>query len=198
MPNITEAQAQALRDARSIYSEKDRKRRKAALFADIKSSLKIPPSQKIKMEIDNKASPYYCAIKDGETGALLHPQMPAYSGARVIESLPQPTNEAAKAATVFEASWPFPGQASAGTLAKTAAPKPNPGFSTVAAQDHRMGNTAQARDTASVLLKLGSISMEDALRLLRADGDMSDSFASATGEASAELFMKNDRLFFVL
>lgn len=194
MPNITEAQAQALRAARDIPSERDRKRRKAAIFAEIKSTLKIPSSQKIKMEIDSKTSPYYCALKDGTTGDLLQPAMPAYSGARVIESLAQP-----KAEPVFEAAWPYPSAVKAGTPAKVAsAVKPNPGFDRVASQDHRMGNTAQARDTASVMLKLGSISLEDALRLLRADGDMADSYASASGEASAELFVKNDRLFFVL
>lgn len=192
MPNITETQAQALREARDIYSERDRKRRKAAIFAEIKSSLKIPSSQKIKIEIDDRKAAYYCALKDGTTGNLLHPAMPAYSGARVIESLSAPVY-AAKAEAP-EANWPFPGKTAAGTPAV----KPNPGLDRVATQDHRYGNTAQAKDTASVVLKLGSISVDDALKLLRIEGDTSDSFASSSGEATAAVFVKNDRLFFVL
>lgn len=195
MPNITEAQAQALRNTREIYSERDRKRRKAAIFSEIKASLKIPSSQKIKIEIDDRNSAYYCALKDGNTGNLLQPLALPFSGPRVIEPLNAPTSKPVYAA---KEAWPFPGTIAAGTPAKATPVKPNPGLDRVAPADHRFGSPAQAVDAASVVLKLGSISVDDALKLLRIEGDTSDSFASSSGEATAAVFVKNDRLFFVL
>jgi hypothetical protein len=201
MPNITEAQAQALREAREIYSERDRKRRKAAIFADIKSSLKLSSSQKIKVEIDNRNSAHYCALKDGNTGVLLYPVMPAHYGPRVIEKLAAPVYEAVELVkpVAKKDSWPYPGgeAAQAGTAAKAVEAKPAMAFDRVASADHRYGNTQQ-QDASVPQLKLGSLALEDVLKLLRAEADASGSYASATGYADAAVFVKNDRLFFVL
>jgi hypothetical protein len=195
MPNITEAQAQALREARDIYSERDRKRRKAAIFADIKSSLKIPTSQRIKVEIDAKGAAYYCALKDPDTNELLQPAMPPYSGARKLEKLVAPTYADAAPTPKAKPEWAFPDGKQAGSPAV----KPNPGLDRVSSTDHRMGGAhAVAADAAGPRLKLGSIAIEDALRLLRVEADATGSYASAEGYADAAVFVKNDRLFFVL
>lgn len=70
-----------------------------------------------------------------------------------------------------------------------------------AAPRHPYPGTAQGYSAPAPVapgLRLGSISLEDALALLRADGDDNDSYAVATRAAPANVFVENDRLFFVL
>ncbi len=47
-------------------------------------------------------------------------------------------------------------------------------------------------------VRLGSISMDDALALLREEGDSYDSHATATRPAPSSVFVEGDRLYFVL
>lgn len=47
-------------------------------------------------------------------------------------------------------------------------------------------------------VRLGSISMDDALSLLREEGDSYDSHATATRPAPSSVFVEGDRLYFVL
>ncbi len=47
-------------------------------------------------------------------------------------------------------------------------------------------------------VRLGSISMDDALLLLREEGDGYDSHATATRPAPSSVFVEGDRLYFVL
>lgn len=183
MPNISEKHAQALRDVRSVTDERLRKRRKAAIFAEIKSAARIPSSTKIKLEIDDRSNAHYGALKDADTGLLIEPAAPAYAGtsgganARPIEpKYPFPTDVKPQAAPVKEAAW--------ATKVAPMAPK---------APMATGGEAAEA-----VRLQLGSISLDDAVSLLRVEADTRDTYATTTDFASAQAFVKGDRLFFVL
>ena len=193
MPNLTEAQASALRSYRDL-DETSRKRRKAAMFAQIKALHGIPKDRKIKFEIDNRESPSYCVIKDGVTGLPLDTL--AKGGAREVQKYaPAPwghaeSDRAGTPAAKEEAaapSYPFP-QAKPGVKPAIHGLGLDAGFP----------NKAQPADPNAPKLKVGSISIQDLLEMLRLDGDTRDSFAHSEDTAHAEVYVKGDRIYYVL
>lgn len=180
MLQITPAQAAAIIATRDTYDEKTRKRRKAAIFAQIKAEHGLRSTQKIKFEIDNPNSPDYLVIKDGETGLRLQSPKPLAPPKR-------------------EASYPFPGgeKAQAGTPAKSLVKPAIRGLTLDESMPHQVqGGHAVAAD-AYVRLKLGSVSLDDLLELLRAEGETIGSFATSEDHAPNSVFVRGDRLFFV-
>lgn len=178
MLKITPAQAAAIIATRDAYDEKTRKRRKAAIFAQIKAEHGLRSSQKIKFEIDNVHSPDYLVIKDGVTGLRLEGTVPlAPPVARKVD---------------IEPSYPFPTGARAGTPAAKPAPRGlvlNESMPHQVAADHAVA--------ANVRLKLGSVSIDDLLEWLRSEGESMGSYATSEDNAPNSVFVRGDRIFFV-
>lgn len=171
MPSISTQTAQRLRDTRN-YDEKTRKRMKAAIFADIKREHRIPPSQKIKFEIDDSYSSSYLVIKDATTGLAWQAPPP-----------PAPPMEARYVPPVrptANANQVKPAMPGLGVDPANFNPRPVP------------------RETAGPTMQLGSISLDDAAGLLRIEGDTRSSFQKSVGPADNVAFVRDGRLFFIL
>lgn len=183
MLKISPAQAAALIATRDAHDEKTRKRRKAAIFAEIKAVHGLRSTQKIKFEIDNPNSPDYLVIKDGVTGLRLESMRP----------LAPPV---ARKVAAVEPPWPFAGANKVGSPANVAKPAPRGLI-----LDERMSAQVSADHVvaadANVRLKLGSVSIDDLLEWLRSEGEAMGSFATSEDSAPNAVFVRGDRVFFV-
>lgn len=193
MPNITTAQLNGLLACRNMNDEKYRKRRKAAIFAEIRSMYGISKNTKLKVEIDAVASPGYCVLKDSNTGLFVG-NRPTFSGpsdGNANDRVPAVRVPAPAMAEKAKNEWQNPAVLGPGSSVKPA----------IGGMTQERGFAARAPIVSAdngPTLKLGSISLDDALRLLRTDGDVSDSFAASSGSATAPVFLKDERLYFVL
>ena len=188
MPYITEDQARRIRATREL-DETSRKRRKAAIFAEIKREHGISSSAKISFEIDNPGSAKYLRINDAVT--KMEYVVPGRAPMR--EAPPAPTLKPA-------AQWPFPNaerKTAEGLLYDAALvvamPKPAiAGINRVAPE--RVAPTP----VGAPELLLGSIELDDLVSLLRVEADSRDTFQKKHGQATAAAFVEGNRLYFVL
>lgn len=199
MPYITEAQASALRATRDL-DEKSRKRRKAALFADIKRQHNIPKDAKISFEVDNAGSAKYRRINDAATKQeWFTPERPTRTMApapvaydRASPPVEKPWMPPAAAPVRPEAAWPIGGTPVLAREPSMVKPAPY-GLNVTAPMERAQPQSAQGPE-----LLLGSVALEDLVSLLRVEGDGRDTFKKEYGHADAQAFVRGGRLFYVL
>lgn len=170
---ITESERAAIIATRNPYGDrtKEQKSAQVAAFRAVKARLGLDPDRKIKIEIDAPGNPNYLVVIDSATGRpIIDPS--AAPAARALEP---------------KAAWPYPtGSSDLPPTVKVdepvkAAPK-----------------QGAVPPGSGALLKVASITIEDALELLRAEGDMCTSFAATTSVVDGSVSIKDGRLFFVL
>lgn len=191
---ITEQERSAIVETRPRYGGERNEREREAnrqVFKQIKAKYGIPSNKKIAIEIDATSNPHYLVLKDKETGRPFEDLnarrgVPVEPAARPVEDWPYAT-PAAKPAQGYADPRVMPARASDAQLGQVAKPS------------HLLGAVAAgAREAAGPTLKLGSISLEDAVDLLRVEGDMCTSFATSSAVAKANVFVENGRLYFVM
>lgn len=167
---ITPDERQAILDTRPRYGgtrSRDEKAANAEVFRRIKAKYGIPSNRKLKVEIDAVYNPDFCVLKDKETGETL-----TQVGARASA----PVRTAAPKSLEPQAQWPYP----------TGSDKLDPVVA---------GPVPSAAPIGE--FKVASINLQDALELLRAEGDMCDSHAKSTKQMTGNLMIEGGRLYFV-
>lgn len=192
---ITEQERSAIVATRPRYGGERNEREREAnrqVFKQIKAKYGIPSNKKIAIEIDATGNPHYLVLKDKETGRPFE-DLNARRGVPVTivdtydTAYPPYVSPPAKPAQGYADPRVVPARASDAHLDMVAKPT------------HLLGAVAAgAREDAGPTLKLGSISLEDAVDLLRVEGDMCTSFATSSAVAKANVFVENGRLYFVM
>lgn len=121
---ISEAQAQALLDARKLSSYA-RKAAKKRIFAEIHAQHGIPRSQKIKMFIENPEHPEYLCVRDKRTGKPLDNGVPEPVVATAVVATPKavPAKAPAKPVAAVKTAAKGKGKPAVKTPAKKAPAK---------------------------------------------------------------------------
>lgn len=197
---LTEQERSAILATRPAYGGERTKSQKDAnirIFKSIKDKYGIPSNKMLKVEIDKSSNPDYLVLKDKETG---RPFEDIYGRSpKPVPAFAAPA-ELPKAARPSPASeWPFPDSPGAqhSTIYEKMAATDKIKLDVVAPQSGRMGAGYTPRASGPEL-KVGSISLDDARDLLRAEGDMCTSFATSTDVPQGNVYVKDGRLFFVI
>lgn len=143
------------------------------VFQAIKAKYGIPSNAKIRVEVDSKNNPDYCVLKNKETGL---PYEDIYNRTGTPIKAPAWAEPSRVQIEKMAAA-----QMQASMVQKAVAAMPPP----------------QPKAVPQYSARAGSINLEDALQLLRSEGDACDSFGTSMVVALGKVWVENGRLYFV-